>query len=105
MARFARWTFEALSTSYLKQSEPFQMGLWTWYVAVEKDQTMIKVEAISVGVKNLVPHVSPDLLDRHTKAEAANDQLTKELEERTKLVNTLFMNHHSEKQVLFVVYQ
>ncbi|KAL8124674.1 hypothetical protein AgCh_012358 [Apium graveolens] len=34
----------------------------------------------------------------HTKAEAANDQLIKELEERKELVNTLFMKHHSEKQ-------
>ncbi|KAL8120288.1 hypothetical protein AgCh_017448 [Apium graveolens] len=35
---------------------------------------------------------------RHTKAEAANDQLTKKLEERKELVNTLFMKHQSEKQ-------
>ncbi|KAL8095219.1 hypothetical protein AgCh_036610 [Apium graveolens] len=73
VARFARWTFEALSTRCPKQSEPFQMSLWTWYVAVEKDQTM------------------------HTKAEAANDQLTKELVVRKELVNTLFMKHQSEK--------
>lgn len=30
VARFAQWTFEALSTSSPKQSDPFQMGLWTW---------------------------------------------------------------------------
>lgn len=81
VARFAQWTFEALSTSSPKQSEPFQMGLWTWFIAVEKDQTMyvrlfpeanqiakeqppiarfrIKVEAINVGVENMVPHISP----------------------------------------------
>ncbi|KAL8096211.1 autophagy-related protein 11 isoform X2 [Apium graveolens] len=39
-----------------------------------------------------------DVLDRHTKVEAANDQLTEELEERKELVNTLFMKHQSEKQ-------
>ncbi|KAK1366886.1 Autophagy-related protein 11 [Heracleum sosnowskyi] len=39
-----------------------------------------------------------DLLDRHSKAEAASDQLTKELEERKELVNTLYMKHQSEKQ-------
>ncbi|KAL8109151.1 hypothetical protein AgCh_025296 [Apium graveolens] len=34
----------------------------------------------------------------HTKAKAANDHLTKELEERKELVKTLFIKHQSEEQ-------
>lgn len=49
--------------------------------------------------------VLADLLDRYSKAEAANDQLTKDLEERKDLVNTLYMKHQSEKQVFCVVYK
>ena len=44
-----------------------------------------------------------DLLDRYSKAEAANDQLTKELEKKTELINTLYMEHQSNEQVFFVV--
>ncbi|KAL8127023.1 autophagy-related protein 11-like [Apium graveolens] len=39
-----------------------------------------------------------DLLERYSKAEAANDQLSKELEEKKELVNTLYMKHQLEKQ-------
>ncbi|KAL1833666.1 hypothetical protein DCAR_0103765 [Daucus carota subsp. sativus] len=81
VSRFARWTFETQSTSSPKKSEPFKMGLWTWHLSVEKDQTMyvrlypeptriareqppiarfiIRVEVVNVGYQNLGPHVSP----------------------------------------------
>ncbi|GER39508.1 hypothetical protein STAS_16125 [Striga asiatica] len=39
-----------------------------------------------------------ELLDRQSKAEAANEQLSKELAEKSDLVNTLYMKHQQEKQ-------
>ncbi|KAL3643027.1 hypothetical protein CASFOL_013842 [Castilleja foliolosa] len=39
-----------------------------------------------------------ELLDRHSKAEAANEQLSKELGEKKELVSTLYMKHQLEKQ-------
>ncbi|KAK1371092.1 BTB/POZ domain-containing protein [Heracleum sosnowskyi] len=79
VARFAQWTFETLSSNP-KQSEAFKMGPWTWFISVEKDETMyvrlypeptpiakehpplarfrIKVEAINVREENSGPHVS-----------------------------------------------
>ncbi|KAL6555186.1 hypothetical protein OROGR_006444 [Orobanche gracilis] len=39
-----------------------------------------------------------ELLDRHSKAEAANEQLSKELGEKNELVNTLYVKHQLEKQ-------
>ncbi|KAG8372533.1 hypothetical protein BUALT_Bualt12G0076000 [Buddleja alternifolia] len=39
-----------------------------------------------------------ELLDRYSKAEAANEQINKELEEKKELVNTLYMKHQLEKQ-------
>ncbi|KAL0359892.1 UNVERIFIED_CONTAM: Autophagy-related protein 11 [Sesamum angustifolium] len=39
-----------------------------------------------------------ELLDRYSKAEAANEQLSKELTEKKELVNTLYMKHQLEKQ-------
>ena len=62
----------------------------------------IRVLADKVG--SLSKHRA-DLLDRYSKAEAANDQLTKELEEKKELVNTLYMKHQSEKQVICMVYK
>ncbi|KAI3801700.1 hypothetical protein L1987_29812 [Smallanthus sonchifolius] len=39
-----------------------------------------------------------ELIDRYTKAEVAQQQLTKELDQNKELVNTLYMKHQSEKQ-------
>ncbi|KAL0404279.1 UNVERIFIED_CONTAM: Autophagy-related protein 11 [Sesamum radiatum] len=39
-----------------------------------------------------------ELLDRYSKAEAANEQLSRELAEKKELVNTLYMKHQLEKQ-------
>ncbi|KAK1420928.1 hypothetical protein QVD17_22900 [Tagetes erecta] len=39
-----------------------------------------------------------ELVDRYTKAEVAQQQLTKELDQNKELVNTLYMKHQSEKQ-------
>lgn len=44
-----------------------------------------------------------EFLDRHSKAEASNEQLTKELEEKKELVNTVYMKHQLEKQVFYVM--
>lgn len=52
--------------------------------------------AEKVGI--LTRHRS-ELIDRYTKAEASDEQLTKELEEKKELVNTLYMKLQSEKQV------
>lgn len=72
------------------------------YVGTTKLRECIHVLADRIG--DLSRHRA-DLLDRHSKAKAANDQLTKELEERKELVNTLYLKHHPEKQVFFVVYK
>jgi len=40
-----------------------------------------------------------ELLDRYSKAEAANRRLTEELEERKELVKALYTKHQLEKQV------
>lgn len=40
-----------------------------------------------------------ELFDRHSKVEALNEKLSKELEEKKELVNTLYMKHQLEKQV------
>ncbi|GER46965.1 hypothetical protein STAS_24036 [Striga asiatica] len=39
-----------------------------------------------------------ELLDRHSKIEAANEQLSKELDEKSELVNTLYFKHQLEKK-------
>ncbi|PIN06097.1 hypothetical protein CDL12_21363 [Handroanthus impetiginosus] len=39
-----------------------------------------------------------ELLERYSKAEAANNQLSKDLEEKKELVNTLYIKHQLEKQ-------
>ena len=43
-----------------------------------------------------------ELLDKYPKLEAANEQLTKELEEKKELVTTLYKKHQLEKQVSFL---
>lgn len=45
-----------------------------------------------------------ELLDRHSKIEAASEKLTKELEEKKELVNTLYMKHQLEKQVTYAFF-
>uniref|UniRef100_A0A5B7AYK6 Uncharacterized protein n=1 Tax=Davidia involucrata TaxID=16924 RepID=A0A5B7AYK6_DAVIN len=55
----------------------------------------IRVLADKVGV--LSRHRA-ELLERYSKAEAANEQLKKELEEKKDLVNTLYIKHQLEKQ-------
>lgn len=40
-----------------------------------------------------------ELLERHSKAKAENEQLNKELEEKKELINTLYLKHQLEKQV------
>lgn len=58
----------------------------------------IRVLADKVGV--LSRHCQ-ELLDRYPKAEAANEQLKKEVEEKKELLNALYMKHQREKQVSF----
>lgn len=55
----------------------------------------IRVLADKVGI---LSRQRAELLDRYTKAEAANKQLSKELEERKELVKTLYTKHQLEKQ-------
>ncbi|KAI3446710.1 hypothetical protein Pfo_003375 [Paulownia fortunei] len=55
----------------------------------------IRILADKVGV---LSRQRAELLDRCSKAEAANEQLKKELEEKKELVNTLYMKHQLEKQ-------
>ena len=45
-----------------------------------------------------------ELLDRHSKIEAVSEKLTKELEEKKELVNTLYMKHQLEKQVTYAFF-
>ncbi|KAL2936473.1 Autophagy-related protein 11 [Bienertia sinuspersici] len=56
----------------------------------------IRVLADRVGI---LSRQRSELLDRYSKAEAANKQLSKELEERKELVKTLYTKHQFEKQV------
>ncbi|XP_023758487.1 autophagy-related protein 11 [Lactuca sativa] len=55
----------------------------------------VHVLAKKVGI--LTRHRA-ELIDQFTKAEASHEQLTKELEEKKELVNTLYIKHQSEKQ-------
>ncbi|XP_058207005.1 autophagy-related protein 11-like isoform X1 [Rhododendron vialii] len=55
----------------------------------------IRVLADKVGV--LSRHCE-ELLDRYPKAEVANEQLKKEVEEKKELLNALYMKHQLEKQ-------
>lgn len=55
----------------------------------------IRVLAEKVGVMS---RHRAELLDRYSKAEVANKQLAKELEEKKELVNTLYIKHQHEKQ-------
>ncbi|KAL8488662.1 hypothetical protein ACS0TY_024357 [Phlomoides rotata] len=55
----------------------------------------IRVLADKVGV---LSRQRAELLERHSKAEASNELLTKELEEKKEMVNTLYMKHQLEKQ-------
>ncbi|KAL9242220.1 hypothetical protein vseg_016241 [Gypsophila vaccaria] len=55
----------------------------------------IKVLADKVGI---LARQRGELLDRYTKAEAANKQLAKELEEKKEVVKTLYTKHQLEKQ-------
>ncbi|KAK9705744.1 hypothetical protein RND81_07G078800 [Saponaria officinalis] len=70
-------------------------------IDIEDDSTAefcacIRVLADKVGV---LARQRAELLDRYTKAEAANKQLTKELEEKKEVVKTLYTKHQLEKQV------
>ncbi|KAI3513898.1 hypothetical protein L1887_12120 [Cichorium endivia] len=56
----------------------------------------VHVLAKKVGI--LTRHRA-ELIDRYTKAEASHEQLTKELDEKKELVNTLYTKLQSEKQV------
>lgn len=55
----------------------------------------IRTLADKVG---LLSRQRAEFLECSSKAEAANTQLNKELEEKKELVNTLYMKHHLEKQ-------
>ncbi|KAK6156658.1 hypothetical protein DH2020_010906 [Rehmannia glutinosa] len=55
----------------------------------------LRVLADKVGV---LSRQRAELLDRQSKTEAANEQLSKELGEKKELVNTLYMKHQLEKQ-------
>lgn len=55
------------------------------------------IQALADKVSILSRHRA-ELLERYSKAEAANEQLSKELEEKRELVNTLYMKHQLEKQ-------
>lgn len=59
-------------------------------------RTCIRVLADKVGI---LSRQRAELLDRYSKAEAANKQLSKDLEERKELVKTLYTKHQLEKQV------
>ncbi|KVH93690.1 Autophagy-related protein 11 [Cynara cardunculus var. scolymus] len=56
----------------------------------------VRVLAEKVGV---LTRYRSELNDRYTKAEALHEQLTKELDEKKELVNTLYMKLQSEKQL------
>ncbi|KAI3524285.1 hypothetical protein L1887_02938 [Cichorium endivia] len=56
----------------------------------------VRVLAEKVGV---LTRQRAELIDRYTKAEASHEQLTKELDEKKELVNTLYIKLQSEKQV------
>ncbi|KAI3803102.1 hypothetical protein L1987_31251 [Smallanthus sonchifolius] len=56
----------------------------------------VHVLAEKVG---LLTRQRAELIDRYTKAETSHEQLTKDLEEKKELVNTLYMKLQSEKQV------
>lgn len=60
----------------------------------------IRVLADKVGV---LSRQRVELLDRHSKGEASNEKLAKELEEKKELVNTLYMKHQLEKQVIYAI--
>uniref|UniRef100_A0A803M8Z5 Autophagy-related protein 11 n=1 Tax=Chenopodium quinoa TaxID=63459 RepID=A0A803M8Z5_CHEQI len=55
----------------------------------------IRVLADKVGI---LSRQRAELLDRYSKAEAANKQLSKDLEERKEMVKTLYTKHQHEKQ-------
>ncbi|CAK9172054.1 unnamed protein product [Ilex paraguariensis] len=55
----------------------------------------IRVLADKVGV---LSRQRAELLDRYPKVEAANEQITKELEEKKELVKSLYIKHQLEKQ-------
>ncbi|KAI3775350.1 hypothetical protein L1987_49922 [Smallanthus sonchifolius] len=56
----------------------------------------VHVLAEKVGV---LTRQRAELIDRYTKAETSHEQLTKDLEEKKELVNTLYIKLQSEKQV------
>ncbi|KAK1414030.1 hypothetical protein QVD17_29768 [Tagetes erecta] len=56
----------------------------------------VRVLAEKVGV---LTRQRAELIDRYTKAETSHEQLTKELEEKKDLVNTLYTKLQTEKQV------
>lgn len=58
------------------------------------------IQALSDKVSILSRHRA-ELLESYSKAEAANEQLTKELEEKKELVNTLYIKNQLEKQVTY----
>ncbi|KAK4481654.1 hypothetical protein RD792_012561 [Penstemon davidsonii] len=60
----------------------------------------IRVLADKVGV---LSRQRSELLDRYSKAEAANEKLNKELEEKKELANTLYIKHQLEKQASFIL--
>ncbi|XP_024965266.1 autophagy-related protein 11-like [Cynara cardunculus var. scolymus] len=55
----------------------------------------VRVLAKKVGI--LARHRA-ELIDQYSKAEASYEQLTKELDDKKELINTLYMKHQSEKQ-------
>ncbi|XP_071742165.1 autophagy-related protein 11 isoform X2 [Rutidosis leptorrhynchoides] len=56
----------------------------------------VRVLAEKVGV---LTRQRSELIDRYTKAETSHEHLTKELEEKKELVNTLYTKLQSEKQI------
>lgn len=61
----------------------------------------IETLAVKVG---LLSSQRAEFLERSTKAEAANKQLDKELEEKKELVNTLYVKLNLEKQVAIILH-
>lgn len=57
------------------------------------------IQALADKVSILSRHRT-ELLERYSKAEAANEQLSKELEEKSELANTVYLKRQLEKQVL-----
>lgn len=57
------------------------------------------IHVFAEKVDGLVRH-RDELLDKSLKAEAEIEQLKEELDEKTELMNTLYVKHQLEKQVI-----